>query len=164
MNTTVFENITLSTTTLRTGIASEEEDLGLSLGIFAAILFGSMVFIFMLMGFCILWHVFYMKCLKKEHQDEIIDNSGKPKVILDLSHQLEENDREDNEFENSTKRPIEMPKELDTAEFTNIEKEQPNNDRSQTNLAFVNSNMQLTNESGSNKNKDNYVNLAVSNI
>lgn len=44
----------------------DEEPLGTSLGIFAAILFGSMGILFVLIGSCILTHTIYMRFFKKE--------------------------------------------------------------------------------------------------
>lgn len=48
--------------------SEDDEPLAVSLGMFAAILFGSLLFIFILLGVCVLWHTFYMKFLKKRNR------------------------------------------------------------------------------------------------
>jgi hypothetical protein len=59
----------LTTTTIRMLVFAEDSDspLGVSLGLFAAILFGSLLFIFILLGACVIWHTIYMRCLKKAY-------------------------------------------------------------------------------------------------
>jgi hypothetical protein len=63
---TTMASINVTTTT---PLLEEEPDepLGVSLGMFAAILFGSLLFIFVLLGACVIWHTVYMKCLKRRH-------------------------------------------------------------------------------------------------
>ena len=56
-------NITLNGTTNR---SDTNESLAASIGVFIAILVGSLACIFILIGGCIIWHQFYMKCLKKK--------------------------------------------------------------------------------------------------
>lgn len=54
-----------STAPPRTYEVGEDEPLGVSIGIFIGILSGSLVFILLVVGLCILSHVFYMKLIKK---------------------------------------------------------------------------------------------------
>lgn len=59
------ENSTLSTSTLRTFEVQKEDPLEVSLGIFLAILFGSLAIVFLIIGMCILTHTAYMRYFKK---------------------------------------------------------------------------------------------------
>ena len=63
MNATT--EILSSTAPPRTYEVPEDEPLGVSIGIFIGILSGSLVFILLVVGLCILSHVFYMKFIKK---------------------------------------------------------------------------------------------------
>lgn len=58
MTTNTTSNMTLNE-------SNEELSVAADLGIFAAILFGSMIGILVLISSCILWHFFYMRFLKK---------------------------------------------------------------------------------------------------
>ena len=65
--TNIFDTteILSSTSPPRTYDLGEDQPLGVSIGIFIGILSGSLVLILLLVGLCILSHVFYMRFIKK---------------------------------------------------------------------------------------------------
>ena len=68
MNTTSRFPTTIITTTISTTTTTKEveQNGGVWLGIFIAILVCSMLALFLMIGACIIWHRFYMKVFKRD--------------------------------------------------------------------------------------------------
>jgi hypothetical protein len=124
-------------------------------------------------------HVLFKVLQDKFLRDDVIDNSNKPRVVLDLSDQL--NDMEDDSFENGNQRGADVSKvKLEFIEQAEAEIKAPNThetssssedspNKSRTNFAFVNSSQTLSQaireqQLANTENTDNYVNLAISKI
>lgn len=83
--TTTLSILTSRTTKQpRTYEVEEQEPLGVSIGIFLGILFGSLIFIFFVIGLMILGHTFYMKVLKRPFSE------AKSKSVWFIEPQIKE--------------------------------------------------------------------------